>query len=110
MGLTCRQPIPINGWEALEAHTEGNQRILDHIAVVEVCPDSVAAMQTYRWLHQQYPLRQYYFVHTSRASLDIEERRWVGIRRSHAAHAGLHPSVGPPDCLAALARLSFMIL
>jgi hypothetical protein len=40
-----------NQWlviEALEAHTEGNRRILDHIAVVEVCPDSVTAMQTYR--------------------------------------------------------------
>jgi len=26
-------------------------------------------------------------VHTSRTSLDIEERRWVGIRRSDAAYA-----------------------
>lgn len=75
-----------NQWlviEALEAHSEGDRRILDHIAVVEVCPDSVTAMQTYRQLHQQYPLREFYFVHTSRASLDIEERRWVGIRRSN---------------------------
>jgi len=79
-----------NQWlviEALEAHTEGSQRILDHIAVVEVCPDSVTAMQTCRRLHQQYPMREFYFVHTSRVSLDIEERRWVGIRRSNAAHA-----------------------
>jgi len=73
--------------EALQAHTEGNQRILERIAVVEVCPDSVTAMQTYHRLHQQYPLREFYFVHTSRTSLDIEERRWVGIRRSDAAYA-----------------------
>ncbi len=75
-----------NQWlviEAMEAHTQGNRRILDHITVVEVCPDSVIAMQTYRRLHQRYPLREFYFVHTSRASLDIEERRWVGIRRSN---------------------------
>ena len=55
--------------------------------MVEVCPDSVTAMQTYRRLRQQYPLREFYFVHTSRVSLDIEERRWVGIRRSDAAYA-----------------------
>jgi len=66
--------------EALEAHSEENQRILDQIAVVEVCPDSVTAMQTYRRLHQQHPPREFYFVHTSRDSLEIEERRWAGIR------------------------------
>ena len=66
--------------EALEAHTEGNRRILDQIAVVEVCPDSVTAMQTYRQLHQEHPLREFFFVHTSRDSLEIHERRWAGIR------------------------------
>ena len=63
-----------NQWlviEALEAHIEENRRILDRIAAVEVCPDSAAAMQAYRRLHQQYPLREFYFVHTSRASLNI---------------------------------------
>ena len=65
--------------EALEAHSEKNRRILNRIAVVEVCPDSVTAMQTYRQLHQQHPLREFYFVHTSRDSLEIQERRWAGI-------------------------------
>lgn len=79
-----------NQWlviEALEAHTEGTRRILDRLAVVETCPDSVAALQAYRRLHQRYPAREFYFVHTSRVNLDIEERHWVGIRRSHAARA-----------------------
>jgi hypothetical protein len=66
--------------EAIEAHSEENQRILDQIAVVEACPDSVKAMQTYRRLHQQHPAREFYFVHTSRDSLEIEERKWAGIR------------------------------
>ncbi len=66
--------------EALEAHTEGDERILDQIAVVEVCHDSLTAMQTYRRLHQQHPVREFYFVHTSRDSLEIEERKWAGIR------------------------------
>lgn len=72
--------------EALEAHTEGEQRRLDQIAVVETCPDGSSALQRYRQLHQQYPLRELYYVHTVREELDIRERQWLGIRRHHAAH------------------------
>lgn len=73
--------------EALEAHTEGNRRMLDRIAVVETSPDGASAMQSYRRLHRQYPLREFYFVHTAREELEIVERRWAGIRRNDAAHA-----------------------
>ncbi len=72
--------------EALEAHTTSdNQRQLDRIAVIETCSDGQAAMQVYRRLHQQFPLREFYFVHTSREKLNIQERRWVGIRRGSNA-------------------------
>jgi hypothetical protein len=73
--------------EALEAHTEGNHRLLDRIAVIETCTDGAAAMQSYRRLHQQYPLREFYFVHTSRETLEIMERQRAGIRRSYAANS-----------------------
>ena len=76
-----------NQWliiEALEAHTENDRRHLERIAVVETCPDGATAMQRYRYLHQQYPLRELYFVHTGREELKIEERQWLGIRRGHA--------------------------
>ncbi len=73
--------------EALEAHTEGIQRILDRIAVIETCADGSAAMQCYERLHQEYPMREFYFVHTGRETLDIRERHWVGIRRNDAAYA-----------------------
>jgi hypothetical protein len=43
-----------------------------------------AAMENYRRLHQQYPTREFYFVHTNREELDIRERRWLGIRRNNA--------------------------
>lgn len=67
--------------EALEAHTTAdNQRRLDRIAVIDMCADGQAAMQTYRRLHQQFPHREFYFVHTSRDELNIQERRWIGIR------------------------------
>jgi len=70
--------------EALQAHSEADHRILDKIAVVEVCSDGSAALQSYRRLHQTYPDREYYYVHTSRAELEIQERQWLGIRRGHA--------------------------
>jgi len=72
--------------EALEAHTTPDgQRQLDRLAVVETCPDGVTAMRRYRRLHQQFPLREFYFVHTSQEELDIREREWLGVRRGHAA-------------------------
>jgi len=61
--------------EALEAHTEGSQRLLDRIAVIETCPDGASAMQRYQRLHRNYPLREFYYVHTSRENLDIRERQ-----------------------------------
>ena len=78
-----------NHWliiEALEAHTVGQQRVLDQIAVVETCTDGADAMQAYERWHQAHPLREFYFVHTGREKLDIRERRWTGIRRNNAAY------------------------
>ena len=81
-----------NRWliiEALQAHTTNeNQRILDKIAVVEQPADGQAAMHSYRHLHQQYPEREFYFVHTSREELDIRERQWLGIRK--ISHPRIH--------------------
>ncbi len=73
--------------EAPEAHTEGQQRCLDRIAVIERYPDGSVALQRYRQLHQEYALREFYFVHTSRETLDIRERQWLGIRRNYASYA-----------------------
>jgi hypothetical protein len=78
-----------NQWlivEALEAHTTpDNQRQLDCLGVIETCPNGSSAMQRYRQLHQRFPLREFYFVHTSREELDIREREWLGVRRRHVA-------------------------
>jgi hypothetical protein len=77
-----------NQWliiEALQAETTpAQQRQLNQMAVIETCEDGSNAMQSYRRLHQQFPLREFYFVHTSREELDIKERYWVGVRNSHA--------------------------
>ncbi len=71
--------------EALAAHTEEAQRLLDEIAVVEVCQSGDEALQRYRKLHLEHPAREFYFVHTDRETLDIGERHWLGIRRQSAA-------------------------
>jgi len=72
--------------EALEAQTTPDQqRVLERIAVVERCGSGSAAFERYRQLHQQYPNRELYYVHTSREQLDIREVLWLGVRRSHAA-------------------------
>ncbi len=74
--------------EALEAHSEGGLRVLDRVSVISACPDGLSAAEAYRELHNQFPEREFYFIHTSREALRIEERLWVGIRSIHA----------DPDC------------
>lgn len=72
--------------EALEAHTTpDHQRHLDRLVVIEPCADGRAALDSYRRYRQTYPGREFYFVHTSRITLDIREQQWVGIRQTYAA-------------------------
>jgi hypothetical protein len=66
--------------EAIKAHTINNKRFLDRIAVIGMFPDSNIALQSYAQLHKESPERELYVFHTSRAKLDITERRWLGIR------------------------------
>jgi hypothetical protein len=73
--------------EALEAHTEDHKRVIDYMAVVEVCADGATALRRYQELHRSHPGRELYFVHTGNAELTIEERPWTGIRRNDASHA-----------------------
>ena len=88
--IEVRKAYP-NQWliiEALQAHTTpDNHRHLNKIAIIERCIDGNTALQSYRCLHQQHPIREFYFVHTSREELDIREQQWLGIRRSDATIA-----------------------
>ncbi|TAN51844.1 MAG: hypothetical protein EPN21_05545 [Methylococcaceae bacterium] len=77
-----RQIYP-NSWllmEALDAHTEGDQRILNQLSVIDMFDDSASALNSYRSLHKQAPQREFYVLHTSREQPDIRERHWVGAR------------------------------
>lgn len=82
-----------NQWlliEALEAKsTADHKRELQKIAVIERCENGGAAFQSYRRYHRQHPLREYYFVHTSREKLEIREQIWMGARFTHEAVSAL---------------------
>ena len=71
--------------EALEAHSDGGHRVLDQIAVVELCADGATAHRRYRELHRARQDRELYFAHTQNAELQIDERAWVGVRWSDEA-------------------------
>jgi hypothetical protein len=72
-----------NQWllvEAVAAHTDKDRRIIDELAVIDSFVDSTTALHRYRDLHHTSPERELYVLHTSRESLDIAERQWLGVR------------------------------
>lgn len=74
-----------NQWllmEALKAHSEGDHRILEQLAIIAAFSDSQSALRDYAKLHREAPARELYVFHTSREKLDVLERRWLGIRAS----------------------------
>ncbi|MGI9861957.1 hypothetical protein SDD30_11320 [Moorella naiadis] len=67
--------------EAVEAHSKDNKRIIDKMAVIDSFMHGTKKVlrENARW-HKLYPGREILIVHTSRPELDIEERRWAGVR------------------------------
>jgi hypothetical protein len=54
--------------------------VLEALAVVDAFEDSPSALKAYAALHRQAPERELYVFHTSRKTLDVAERRWLGVR------------------------------
>ena len=73
-------PSPKRRIEAIKAYSEAGKRVFEQLSVVSTYPDSVAAMKGYMQLHREAPERELYVFHTNRETLDITERRWLGIR------------------------------
>ena len=73
-----------NQWlviEAIEAHTEESDRILDNIIVVDTFyDDNNKALLEYVKLHRKDRTRELYVVHTLRKELNIVEKKLVGVR------------------------------
>jgi len=66
--------------EAIKAHSESGKRILEQLTVVNTFSDPLAAMEFYKQIHQNLPEREFYVLHTDRETLDVSERKWLGIR------------------------------
>ena len=66
--------------EALEAYTQNEKRYLTDISVIGEFEDSEQAKKLYRKIHKKDPEQELYAVHTSNKKLEIEERKWLGIR------------------------------
>jgi len=78
-----RQQYP-QSWlllEALEAHTTAKHRIVEQFAVLNRFQDSASAMDLYTEMHHSSPERELYVLHTSKEALNIQERKWLGLRR-----------------------------
>ncbi|VEN74030.1 conserved hypothetical protein [Candidatus Desulfarcum epimagneticum] len=68
--------------EAIKARSENNKRIIDEIEVLESFSDSAGAMGRYSQMRRKSPKRELYVFHTSRETLEVTERRWMGIQVS----------------------------
>ncbi len=67
--------------EAVDAYTDGPNRIIQQVAVIESFnEDSKKALRKYLDLHKVHKDREYYVVHTSKDQLNFEELKWVGVR------------------------------
>ncbi len=80
--LEIRDQYP-NTWlllEAITAHSENNQRILEELSVISRFDDSESALDAYSALHEIAPARELLVLHTSQEKLEIKERFWMGIR------------------------------
>lgn len=67
--------------EAIEAKTEGDNRIVEEISIIDIFKnDSQKAMNKYVQLHKLHKEREYYVVHTDRPELDIKVLKWLGVR------------------------------
>ncbi|WP_138417319.1 hypothetical protein [Aquibacillus sediminis] len=68
-------------FEAIEAHSDSNYRIVDEIAVIDSFDDSMDAFRRHNELQKKKTNRELYFFHTSREDLDIYEKKWTGLRK-----------------------------
>lgn len=78
--IRCQYPERWVLVEALGAHSVAGHRILDQLAIVDTFEDSDAALKEYAALHRHAPERELYVLHTSRHTIEIAERRWLGLR------------------------------
>ncbi len=67
--------------EAVEAYTEGEKRIVEHMDVIgSFDDDGNKAFEKYIEMHKVHKEREYYIYHTSNEKLNIGVKKWMGVR------------------------------
>jgi hypothetical protein len=79
-GLREKYPDSWVLFEAVQAHSNEGKRIVDDLAVLDTFNDSDDAIRAYRDLHKKDPGRELYVAHTKKQELEIQERKWLGVR------------------------------
>jgi hypothetical protein len=66
--------------EALKSRREEGKWIVDDMSVMDCFEDGFAAMRRYHDLHREFPQREFFFFHSDRDVVEIEEIRSLGLR------------------------------
>ena len=79
-GLRKKHPDSWILFEAVKAHSDGGKRIIDDLSILNTFNESDEAIKAYRKLHRSEPGRELYVAHTAKENLEIQERKWLGVR------------------------------
>ncbi|MDI3548255.1 MAG: hypothetical protein PWR10_1907 [Halanaerobiales bacterium] len=79
-GLRKKHPDSWVLFEAVQAHSNEGKRIVEDLSVLDIFNDSEEAIKAYRKLHKKEPQRELYVAHTKKENLEIQERKWLGVR------------------------------
>lgn len=66
--------------ETIAAMKQGDAKLLEDVAVIEVSDDGWAALERQSVLQRQWPDREFHSVHTDEATPLIREKPMLGIR------------------------------
>lgn len=80
----AREKYP-NRWlliKALEAKSENGFRIVEDLDIINCFENGSEALKAYSKIHKQDKFLEMYVYHTSKDTLDIGERLWMGVRKN----------------------------
>lgn len=80
----ARKAYP-NKWllfEAIESRSENGKRIVEELSVINIYDEGKEALKEYAEKHKKDKSREMYVYNTKNKELSIEERNWIGVRRS----------------------------
>ncbi|MGL5066477.1 MAG: hypothetical protein ACRC6T_01430 [Sarcina sp.] len=74
-----------NKWvliEALKANSVSGKRVIEDMSVIGVYENGNEALKNYSIRHKADKTKEMYVYSTSKKTLDIDERLWIGVRRN----------------------------